>query len=307
MDVSLNFGSPQRTVLAGDSNAFPVDSPTQRLDDLGAASPFSFVGSLRIQTSSQLYYASASAISPNWVLTAAHNVDYDDDGQVDGGLSIQFNLPDYGTYTATSSVVHPGFTGFNNPSLNDDLALLYFSTPLPEALLFPTFGSVGLGDEVTMVGFGRSGYGDLGYMTAATLDQRRVGENVLDVMLVDDEGSGQAELFEYDFDAPDTVGLIGGSLGNDRESMIGVGDSGGPLLVMGENGYEIVGVNTYLLSADGTFGNSAGGVLTTPYLDWISSITGIAVIPEPNTAAIPLLVLLCLGLRRWKHLKSSSR
>jgi len=44
---------------------------------------------------------SATAISPNWVLTAGHNLDLDDNGSPDAGLSINFNLPGFGTYTVT--------------------------------------------------------------------------------------------------------------------------------------------------------------------------------------------------------------
>lgn len=54
-------------------------------------------------------------------------------------------------------------------------------------------GSAGIGDFIILVGFGRSGI---------------------------------AEIFRYHFDAPDTPGLAGGSLGNDIEMIAGPGDSG---------------------------------------------------------------------------------
>jgi hypothetical protein len=50
--------------------------------------------------------------------------------------------------------------------------------------------------------------------------------NQIDSFLSDDEGSGRAEVFRYDFDAPDTTGLPGGSLGNALETIIGLEDSG---------------------------------------------------------------------------------
>ena len=136
MDASFTYDLPQRTVLAGSSTGSPADSPTMRLDTQGAASPYNFVGALQVSSGTQIYYGSASAISPHWVLTAAHNVDYDDDGAADAGLSVQFKLPDYGSFTATSTVVHPDFSGFGNPTVNDDLALLYFASPLPDCLLY---------------------------------------------------------------------------------------------------------------------------------------------------------------------------
>jgi hypothetical protein len=131
-------------ILAGGEFDLPADSPSSRLDTEGA---YSFTGALEISSGGYLYRGSAVALSPNWVLSAGHNVDFNDDGLVDDGLGVNLHLPGYGSYTASSFTAHPDFTGFGNPSIHHDLALLYFDTPLPN-LLFPTLGnSLSLGDE----------------------------------------------------------------------------------------------------------------------------------------------------------------
>ncbi len=276
---------PIKTVTAGTASGTPSDSPTARVDSLGASSPFNFVGSLHITNGVQTYTGSASALSPNWVLTAAHNIDFNDDGNIDSNLSVQFHLPGIGSYTASGIYINPDFGGFNNPNVHDDLALLYFEAPISAAVSFPGFASLNVGDVGTIVGFGRSGYGNLGYSTAASTTIRRVGQNVIDTFWLDDEGSGLNEVFVYDFDDPLSAGFPGGSLGNHLESMIGPGDSGGPLLLWQDGSYSIAGVNTFILGSSGIFGDRAGGIVIDPYLDWISATTGLAIIPETSTTA----------------------
>jgi hypothetical protein len=120
---------------------------------------------------------------------------------------------------------------------------------------------------------------------------------VFDEFLLDDEGSGRAEVFRYDFDAPATVGIIGGSLGNDIETIIGPGDSGGAALRETASGWELVGINTFTEGYGGRFGDTGGGVLVEPYIDWISGITGI---PEPS-GFLMLTISALMLLRRGRN------
>ncbi|MBN2683869.1 MAG: trypsin-like peptidase domain-containing protein [Pontiellaceae bacterium] len=241
----------------------PSDSPSARLDTEGL---YGFIGALDISADEANYRGSAVALSPHWVLSAGHNVDFNDDGAADRELSIDFYLSCYGSYAANGVYVHPDFSGFSNPSIQYDLSLLYFEESLPD-LLFPTLGSsLVLGDTVTLVGFGRSGHGDYGYTTDVSLTDRRVGFNV-----VDEQEEG---LFRYDFDDPDT----GDGLGNELESIIGPGDSGGALLVDGA----LVGVNTFTEGYGGLFGDFGGGIDLSDEWDWINETTGLA-IPEPSS------------------------
>ena len=96
---------------------------------------------------------------------------------------------------------------------------------------------------MTLIGYGRSGYGSYGYTTSASLTDRRVGFNEIDGLQAESGGDGL--LFRYDLDAPATTGQPGGSLGNALETVIGLGESGGPILVPWADGHALVGVNTF--------------------------------------------------------------
>ncbi|MCX6878728.1 MAG: trypsin-like serine protease [Verrucomicrobia bacterium] len=281
------------TILAGGETDLPADTPSGRLDTAGE---FAFVGALAIAGGGGSYKGSAVALSRDWVLTAGHNVDVNDDGLPDAGWSGTFHLPGYGAFGVAQAFTPPGFTGFAQPAVNDDLALLHLASPLPVGVGFPTLGSgVGLGEVITLVGFGRSGYGSYGYTTSASLTERRFGANLIDSFQPDDEGSGLAEIFRYDFDAPSTTGFPGGSLGNDIETMIGPGDSGGAALRKTTAGWELVGINTFTEGYGGRFGDLGGGVLVDPYKDWIWQTTGI---PEPGSAGLLMLGAITAAWRR---------
>jgi hypothetical protein len=268
-------------ILAGGETAAPEDAPSRRLD---AGGEFPYVGALEIRGNSGVCKGSAVAISDRWLLSAGHNADLDDDGLPDAGWSADFHLPGFGVFSVEKALVHPDFGGFANPSVNDDLSLLYLATPLPAGLGYPSLGSAGVGDLVTLVGFGRSGYGSYGYTTNASLTDRRGGANVIDTLSPDDEGAGVPEVFRYDFDDPATTGQPGGSLGNDVETIIGPGDSGGAALRRtSTGGWELVGVNTFTEGYGGRFGDTGGGVLVAPYEDWIAETTGV---PEPSVGAM---------------------
>lgn len=76
-------------ILAGGEFSLPDDSPSSRLDAEGL---YSFVGSLDISASGYSYRGSAvSAFVALGAYTTGHNVDFNDDGAVDGELSIDFS------------------------------------------------------------------------------------------------------------------------------------------------------------------------------------------------------------------------
>ena len=89
--------------------------------------------------------------------------------------------------------------------------------------------------------------------------------------------------------------MPGGSLGNNLETLIGPGDSGGPLLLDNGSGYSLVGVNTFIEGYGGHFGDIGGGIVLAPYLGWIGDTTGLLV-PEPSAG---WLLLLGLVLYAW--------
>ncbi len=268
------------TILAGGETALPADTPSGRVD---AEGKFVFVGALEVSNGSSTYKGSAVAISPEWLLTAGHNADLNDDGLPDSFWNSTFHLPEYGSFAVLEAFTHGSFTGFANPNVNDDLALLRLATPLPLGLGYPALGKgAGLGDVITLVGYGRSGYGSYGYTGNASLTDRRYGSNAINSFKLDDEGDGFNEVFLYDFDDPASPD----SLGNAIETIIGPGDSGGPALRQSADGWEIVGISTFTEGYGGRFGDTGGGVLIEPYLGWIHETTGI---PEPGSMLTMLL------------------
>ncbi len=290
-------------IMAGGEFDLPPDRPSARIDPMGMDSPYNFVAALEIVSATSRYLGTATVLSRNWALSAGHNVDFNDDGQVDAGISVSLHLPGSSVFEASAIIMHPLFSGFAN-SIHHDLTLIHFADPLPEDLSFPVLGlPLGIGDEMTLAGFGRSGYGNYGYTTTAGLDDRRLGGNT--VARLEFEQAGTGRLYRYDFSPPDTYGYPGGSLGNDWETIIGPGDSGGPALVPWMNGYALVGVNTFTEGYGGRFGDIGGGIVLEPYWDWIGGTTGLHIIPEPS--ALLLLVIGCLVLKLSRTLQDWSR
>lgn len=288
----LSLAPAAQAILAGGEFDSPVDSPSRRADPDGAYSQFNFIGALEMLTSGgRTFLGSAVAISPNWVLTAGHNIDFNDDGFPDAGLAVNFHLPGFGSFSASGMFTHPSFTGFGNPTIFHDIALLRFDDPLPGAMALPILGSAPLasGDLVTLAGFGRSGFGSYGYTTQASLVTRRLGGNTIGSL--QSNASGDGVLYRYTFHDPSSPF----SLGNDIETLIGPGDSGGPALRAAGDHWELVGINTFVEGSGGRFGDIGGGVALDPYWDWVFTTTGI---PEPQTLTLLMLASGLLLRRR---------
>ena len=75
------------------------------------------LGALAISNGSGNYRGSAVALSSEWVLSAGHNADLNDDGMPDAGWSGTFNLPGYGSFGVAQAFINPSFSGFANPSM----------------------------------------------------------------------------------------------------------------------------------------------------------------------------------------------
>ncbi|MCG8449739.1 MAG: trypsin-like serine protease [Pirellulales bacterium] len=284
------------TILAGELTGTPSDSPANRVDPNTLTSPYGGVGSLRI-ISGKTFICSGVAISPWNVLTAAHCLDLDNNGVVDvspGNVLFRLNHGSNfsSSHTASALAIHPDFSGFSNPVVNDDIAVVTLSTPLPAGTPIYDLHATPItaGTTLTLVGYGESGTPSSGYSVNTSFSTKRVGKNNADNFTSDflDEGGLHNEVFRYDFDGPTGNGIYGGpTLGNDIETIIGGGDSGGPAFVDNGGDLEIAGVNTFTLGNNPAFGARAGGILIAPYASWVNA----QIIPEPSS-----MILAGLGI-----------
>ena len=301
-------------IVAGDPNGVPPDLPAYRVDPNTTFSPFAGVGSLRIVAPGfGSFSATAVAITERHILTAAHSLDRDHDGTADvspEGITFRLNFGGDLTHKITGSAlaIHPDFTGFLKPSVNDDLAVITLSQPLPTGVpvydLYRT--PLSQGDQITMVGYGWSGDGITGFTVSSDSSVKRVGHNAADEFCADDEGLGPDEVFEFDFDGPDgTTNYLGGfTLGNDIEAQLGNGDSGGPSFVFVDGAWKVAGVNTFGGDFEGgppfpLFGSGGGGMLISTYASWIDKV-----IPEPTGLVIwSLLGAFAITVGWWRQRK----
>jgi len=291
-----------KLMVAGDPNGSPADSPGDRVDANTTSSLYAGVGSLFVDATAfdgYTYIGSATAISPTHVLTAAHMLDLDNNGTIDVNPADVAFILNYGsdlshTIAASAFSVHSDWTGFSNPSTNDDVAVIELSVPLPAGVPIYSLNTdpfINI-ETVTMVGYGLSGDGVNGYTVSPSFSVKRVGQNRADVYISDDEGSGSREGWEFDFDGQSKKTNLFGrprgsnlTLGNDIETTLGGGDSGGPAFIDdGSGGLEIFGVNTFGFGAKAPapfFGSGGGGIVVAAYAGWIQSIIDSVPPPPP--------------------------
>jgi Trypsin len=291
------------TVVAGDPLGIPADSPDQRVDPNTKDSPFGGVGAIQVTSGRGSFIGTGSALDRRHVLTAAHVLDINNDGNFnrqDKTTGSYFIINWGGNRTARIAIsrvtVHPDYNGFGN-SINDDIAILTLARDLP--LGVPTYdlpdGEITQGMVVTFVGYGRSGDGVHGYNTPASYTVKRVGANTADAFYgQDDPGRPEAnEVFRFDFDGPDGNGPMGGpTLGNEVETTLGAGDSGCPAFASTESGLALYGMGTFVQGSNAPmFGSLGGGVNLFWYLDWINSVlhpgtSGGLPLPVPTTPGL---------------------
>ena len=306
-------------IEAGSATGTPPDSPADRVDPNDATAEFSGVGSFSVvHPTLGEFICSGSVIDDNKILTAAHCWDQDSDGALDAGIvtGSSFFLNDGGspssTFGITGVAIHPDFDGFAINGGHDDFAVVTLDSAVPAGTTQYRIRNTGMSasEVVEMVGYGISGHGDVGGIEVLPdFNVKRSGKNEADLFVTDDEGGSHDEVFIYDFDGPTGVGFLGGgTLGNDIETVVRGGDSGGPAFVDESGTRAIAGIASFELVLDGItsptgeFGVLGGG----PMIDdekwmWIKeNAPGARLVPEPSGFAlcVPLLIGLLLRKRR---------
>lgn len=286
-------------IVAGDPNGSPPDSTTSRIDANLLSSPYNGTAQLFIGNA---FLCSATPIADRFLLSANHCVDSNDNGGNDFGTNIRITFNANGndsTVVFPSGVAavytHPNYTGFNNPNINDDIIIIELVNDLPaEITRYPVYrGTLNAGSIIELVGYGTTGDAINGYINgSASFNTKRQGKNKPDRgFFTDDEGSGIAEIFQFDFDSWESAG----SLGNKIETTVGGGDSGGPSYIQVGDHLEIWGINTYTAGNAPAFGSLGGGILVNGYLDFIDA--HVDAVPGPFALTAPGCGAIALSLK----------
>lgn len=286
---------PAHALMAGAAS----DSPNARIDANTSTSPFAGVGSISIGGNT----FSGTLIAPGYVLTAAHVASGVDASNIVFNLNVGGNLTQQ--IVASAVYVNPTYTSFSSTHPADgDLAIIKLSqaaaSGTPSYSLYG--GDLRAGTTMTLVGYGDSGNGDTGIISAgATPSVKRVGQNNADSFAGRLDGSIAKAIYYFDFDGPTAASNVmgGGTLGNSLETSLASGDSGSPAFVRDTQGnWLLAGVNTFRFGASLGFGNGGGGQLISPYATWINSV--ISPVPEPSQAHMLLSALGLVGFAAFR-------
>ncbi|TVQ32880.1 MAG: hypothetical protein EA376_04335 [Phycisphaeraceae bacterium] len=277
--------NPEPIILAGEPLEVTTDRSAGRIDVLTPDSPFAGAVSLFVGGK---HLATGTVISPRHILTAAHC--FDEIGQgvntVGTDVAIFLNVDGELSHVVPPAGVervdlHPDFTGFQNPVVNDDLAIITLASPLPvDVPIYRIYdGPIETGLVVWMVGYGETGDGFTGYERGTgSFTVRRIGANVADAFYSDRHGRGEPHVWQFDFDGPEGDGFLGGpTLGPGVEATLGGGDSGGPGFVFVSGEPMLFSVNNYVSGPGepGRFGSGGGGLIVPAQRWWIERVMGL--------------------------------
>lgn len=280
------------------------------------SSPWAGVGAVKVNGGTY----SGALIGNQYVLTAAHVVGGAAPGQVQFVLNVG-GAPSQ-TLAAESIHVFPGYQGTTSGAdgvWHDDLALVKLAAPVAAGVpVYDLYDGPLLGKTVSLVGYGAGGDGVNGATIGSDDNLKRVGQNRIDLTLVDDDGGTQHEIFLFDFDGPDSTTNVFGAnnslnltLGAAVEAQYAGGDSGSPMFVNDNGTWKLAGIAAFNASVTGLpgsnvkFGAVGGGGIVAPYATWIQETIATPV-PEPETWLMLLAGLGLLGVARVRKLHAAS-
>ena len=288
---------------------------------LAAGPAYAAVGWLGIREGSAQYRGSGVLISPEWVLSAAHNWLA---GAVTG---LEFHIAG-NTYTASPGdwLQHPGWTGSPDVSHSQgcDIALFHLSTPvagITPATLYS--GTDELGALVTLVGAGSAGTAASGPRSNPT-SLLYATTNVIERVIMNSASPGGLLAFDFDDGTASRNTLAGSSIYDTLgrqvpladgltvlarpsasaltllEGTSAAGDSGGPAFADFGKGPEVVGLVSWGVNPgnpSNPYGSGSGDIT------YLTRVSGLhewidASIPEPGIAALAAVALWLQCLRR---------
>lgn len=247
------------------------DSPRARLDAVRPDSPYGCVAG--VTGRGGIY--SGVCITRRHVLTAGHV------GAQAGELQVYLNIGrDLSHRLAVRRLWrHPALDqGFDAQRPVGDLAVLELADDVPPGVALPPLATAPVqeGLRLELVGHGSSGNGDGGPLVAAHPALRRRGANVVDAVLRSTDTARVPLIYLFRFDAPGSPA----SLGNDVETGLASGDSGGPAFVVERGRLALVGINTFVrttspkMRPDYRFGTLGGGQAVAGHAGWLLSVLG---------------------------------
>ncbi|QDU72242.1 trypsin-like serine protease [Mucisphaera calidilacus] len=227
---------------------------------------------------------SATLITDQWALTAAHCID-GNDLRGNGVSHLRFLVEGQLRYVK-QWIPHPQWADTDGSfTAGYDIGLIQLSTPITSVEPAPLFEQrVTPGQESVAVGYGIPGTGSTGTDQSADFGTKRAAVNSIDAMgaenfpfplgftLIEDWSSN---IIATDFDEPGNpdASSIGSPFPLNLEGAITSGDSGGALFVTSNNQQQLAAVNSFSASfdddPDGSYSDLSGFSRVWPHLDWI--------------------------------------